>query len=62
MKAIVGVKPEKRHESHRSGRMTVAVLKKIETDTEIGPESNGLTMTPREFDRADFRRGWHAAG
>ena len=24
----------------------------------FGPESNGIPMTPREFDRADFVEGW----
>src|SRR5262245_34632432 len=23
-----------------------------------GPSANGIQMTPREFDRADFERGW----
>ena len=29
-------------------------LKKIE----VGPDSNGMLMTPREFDSADFEHGW----
>src|SRR2546425_7316432 len=24
----------------------------------FGPESNGILMTPEEFDRADFEEGW----
>ena len=26
--------------------------------TRYGPSANGVQMTPREFDRADFERGW----
>jgi Uma2 family endonuclease len=35
--------------------MATATLKRIPL---IGPESNGIAMTPREFDRADFVEGW----
>jgi Uma2 family endonuclease len=34
---------------------TAAAKKKV---TIFGPESNGITMTPRDFDRADFVEGW----
>jgi Uma2 family endonuclease len=35
--------------------MATATLKHVPL---IGPESNGVTMTPRQFDRAEFVEGW----
>ena len=26
--------------------------------TVFGPSSNGISMTPAEFDRAEFEKGW----
>jgi Uma2 family endonuclease len=30
----------------------------LEQKATFGPESNGILMTPQEFDRADFEEGW----
>jgi len=42
--------------------MTLAVLKRKKKPTTgalvVGPESNGMLMAPRDFDRADFEEGW----
>src|SRR5262249_61870566 len=34
------------------------VLKKRKRVRSFGPESNGILMSPREFDRAQFVEGW----
>ena len=36
--------------------MTPTILKKAKPV--FGPRSNGILMTPAEFDRANFKRGW----
>ena len=35
--------------------MATVMLKRVRT---FGPDAAGTLMTPREFDRADFRDGW----
>jgi Uma2 family endonuclease len=38
--------------------MATAALRKPKCTDPLGPESNGILMTPREFDRAEFVAGW----
>jgi hypothetical protein len=37
--------------------VTLTLLKRKEPIV-VGPESNGMLITPREFDHADFEEGW----
>jgi Uma2 family endonuclease len=39
-------------------RMAVVQTKRRSQTTVFGPDSNGILMTPWEFDRADFEEGW----
>src|SRR5436853_515671 len=36
----------------------MAVLELQKQANLVGPESNGILMTPQEFDRAEFAEGW----
>jgi Uma2 family endonuclease len=44
--------------SRAAGRRTAAVFALQESTEPFGPESNGIRMTPEEFDHADFEEGW----